>query len=107
MTENAEANAEEEQMDVRVDRHRCAGSGLCMAQVPAVFDQSDEDGKVLLNVPAPGSELAGAVRRAAARCPSGAITLHESGHGPEHASEDESEPGPEHDLERAHDTAGH
>ncbi|MGB8947249.1 MAG: ferredoxin [Streptomyces sp.] len=107
MTENAEANAEEEQMDVRVDRHRCAGSGLCMAQVPAVFDQSDEDGKVLLNVPAPGPELAGAVRRAAARCPSGAITLHESEHGPEHEFEDESEPGPERDLERAHDTAGH
>ncbi|MEV0522541.1 ferredoxin [Streptomyces sp. NPDC050439] len=66
-------------MDVRVDvdRHRCAGSGLCMAQVPAVFDQSDEDGKVLLNVPAPGPELTPAVRAAAARCPSGAITLHE------------------------------
>ncbi|MEV6752610.1 ferredoxin [Streptomyces sp. NPDC051214] len=64
-------------MDVRVDRHRCAGSGLCMAQVPAVFDQSDEDGKVLLNVPAPGPELLAAVRAAAARCPSGAITLLE------------------------------
>ncbi|MER5252494.1 MULTISPECIES: ferredoxin [unclassified Streptomyces] len=64
-------------MHVRVDRDRCAGSGLCTAQVPAVFDQSDEDGKVLLNAPAPGPELAGAVRAAAARCPSGAITLHE------------------------------
>ena len=70
-------NAEDEDMDVRVDRHRCAGSGLCMAQVPAVFDQSDEDGKVLLNAPDPGPELVRAVRAAAARCPSGAITLHE------------------------------
>ncbi|GAA1914492.1 hypothetical protein GCM10009837_43980 [Streptomyces durmitorensis] len=69
--------AKEEQMELRVDRHRCAGSGLCMAQVPAVFDQSDEDGKVLLNAPAPAPELAAAVRLAAARCPSGAITLHE------------------------------
>lgn len=93
--ENAEGNAEEEQMDVRVDRHRCAGSGLCMAQVPAVFDQSDEDGKVLLTAPAPGPDLAGAVRRAAARCPSGAITLHES--QPDHGHKPEPE----------HDTAGH
>lgn len=74
----AKENAEDELMDVRVDRHRCAGSGLCMAQVPAVFDQSDEDGKVLLNAPAPAPELAAAVRMAAARCPSGAITLHET-----------------------------
>ncbi|MFC8124137.1 ferredoxin [Streptomyces sp. NPDC057302] len=64
-------------MDVRVDRHRCAGSGLCMAQVPEVFDQSDEDGKVLLNAPTPPPELTPAVRAAAARCPSGAITLHD------------------------------
>jgi ferredoxin len=84
-----EESAEDEQMDVRVDRQRCAGSGLCMAQVPAVFDQSDEDGKVLLNAPAPGPELTAAVRAAAARCPSGAITLHEHEH--------------EHDR----DTAGH
>ncbi|MFG2647888.1 ferredoxin [Streptomyces sp. NPDC048436] len=77
-------NAEEKQMDVRVDRHRCAGSGLCMAQVPAVFDQSDEDGKVLLNAPEPGPELTAAVRAAAGRCPSGAITLHEHEHEHEH-----------------------
>ncbi|WP_409055747.1 ferredoxin [Streptomyces sp. SYP-A7185] len=83
-------NAEEKQMDVRVDRDRCAGSGLCLAQVPAVFDQSDEDGKVLLTTPTPGPRLTAAVRLAAARCPSGAITLHEH----------------EHEQDHDHDTAG-
>jgi len=65
--------------EIRVDRARCAGSGLCLAQVPAVFDQSEDDGKVLLNTPVPEPALAAAVRVAAGRCPSGAITLHESG----------------------------
>jgi ferredoxin len=68
-------------IEIHVDRERCAGSGLCMAQVPAVFDQSDGDGKVLLNTPVPGPESAAAVRAAAARCPSGAITLHRSASG--------------------------
>ncbi|QDQ10090.1 ferredoxin [Streptomyces spectabilis] len=71
---------------VHVDRARCAASGLCLAHVPEVFDQSDTDGRVLLLDPEPGPALAGRVRAALARCPSGAITLR----GPE---------GPGHDLE--------
>ncbi|KPI05699.1 hypothetical protein OK074_4414 [Actinobacteria bacterium OK074] len=63
-------------MEVRVDRVRCVGSGLCMSYVPAVFDQSDDDGKVLLKARHPGTDTAAAVRDAAARCPAGAITLH-------------------------------
>ncbi|MET8685036.1 ferredoxin [Streptomyces sp. NPDC004732] len=62
-------------MEVQVDRGRCAGSGLCMSYVPAVFDQSEDDGKVLLKSARPGAGSAAAVRGAAARCPSGAITL--------------------------------
>ncbi|MFI1952398.1 ferredoxin [Streptomyces xinghaiensis] len=70
---------EESRMTLRIDRRRCAGSGLCAVQLPDVFDQSEEDGKVLLTTPEPGPRLAGAVRAAAARCPSGAITLHGGG----------------------------
>ncbi|MFE7119901.1 ferredoxin [Streptomyces sp. NPDC057654] len=62
-------------MEVRVDRGKCAASGLCVLTVPAVFDQSEEDGKVMLLATAPGPELAVAMRAAASRCPSGAITL--------------------------------
>ncbi|MEW2528665.1 ferredoxin [Streptomyces sp. NPDC047071] len=71
---------------VRVDRARCASSGLCLAQVPEVFDQSDTDGRVLLLDPDPGPGLTARVRAALARCPSGAITLRGPG-------------GPGHDLE--------
>jgi ferredoxin len=64
-------------MEVRVDRGRCVASGLCMVHVPEVFDQSDEDGKVLLNTPMPGAALIKAVQTAVARCPNRAITLRE------------------------------
>jgi ferredoxin len=62
---------------VEADAGRCAASGLCVLAVPEVFGQSDEDGKVQLLAAVPPAELAGRVRRAAARCPSGAITLAE------------------------------
>jgi ferredoxin len=29
---------------VTVDRTRCIGSGLCVARLPEVFDQDDEEG---------------------------------------------------------------
>ncbi|MGX2997539.1 ferredoxin [Streptomyces sp. JNUCC 64] len=65
------------ELEIEVDRERCVGGGLCALFVPAVFDQSDDDGKVLVRVPVPGAAAAGSVRGAAARCPSGAITLRE------------------------------
>ena len=73
---------------VEVDRNRCVGSGMCLAHVPAVFDQSDRDGRVLLVDPAPRAGLVPAVRAAADRCPSGAITVHEPGR-PGHDLEEE------------------
>jgi ferredoxin len=48
-----------------------------MLAVPEVFEQADEDGKVRLLTFAPTEELCGRVRSAAARCPSGAITVSE------------------------------
>jgi ferredoxin len=64
-------------MRVDVDADRCAASGLCVLAAPEVFGQSDEDGKVQLLTPGPAGELHDRVRRAAARCPSGAIALAE------------------------------
>lgn len=64
-------------MEIRVDHARCASAGMCVVSVPAVFDQSDEDGTVRLITPVPAPELVRAVRIAAQRCPSGAITLHD------------------------------
>lgn len=67
-------------MEVQVDRGRCVASGLCMVHVPEVFDQSDEDGKVVLNTPVPAAAQVHAVRAVAARCPNHAITLADPGH---------------------------
>lgn len=64
-------------MKVIVDQDICASSGNCVMQAPAVFDQRDEDGVVILltdNLPA---EHAEATRRAAASCPALAIHIEE------------------------------
>ncbi|WP_037683100.1 ferredoxin [Streptomyces griseus] len=63
-------------MELVVDRERCIGAGMCVLTAPDVFDQDDEDGKVLLLDPVPPRRAAGtAVRQAAHLCPMGAITL--------------------------------
>ncbi|OKI00753.1 ferredoxin [Streptomyces sp. CB02923] len=64
-------------VEVRVDPEICAASGMCKLLVPAVFDQSEEDGTVLLTDATPPAELAAKVRTAALRCPAGAIAVHE------------------------------
>ena len=40
-------------MRVSVDASRCCGAGLCALTAPAVFDQSEHDGTVLLLEPDP------------------------------------------------------
>ncbi|KAA6212960.1 ferredoxin [Streptomyces albofaciens JCM 4342] len=65
-------------VEVRVDAEICAASGMCTLLVPAVFDQSEEDGTVVLTDPAPPVELTAKVRTAALRCPAGAITVRET-----------------------------
>lgn len=62
-------------MRVSVDRERCCSSGLCAAAIPEVFDQDEEDGRVLLITPEPPPELAADVEEAAAVCPGRAITV--------------------------------
>ncbi|MGA5100332.1 ferredoxin [Streptomyces lavendulocolor] len=71
-------------MELRVDRDRCAGSGMCALTAPEVFDQDDEDGRVLLlDARPPAGPAATAAREAAGLCPAGAITARpgpEGGH---------------------------
>jgi ferredoxin len=60
-------------MKITVDQGVCVASGRCVAVVPEVFDQRDEDGIVVLlsaNAPA-GTED----RHAVAICPARAISL--------------------------------
>jgi ferredoxin len=62
---------------VTVDQDKCCGSGQCVLLLPAVFDQREEDGIVVLREPEPDPALLADLREAAAVCPAGAITLEE------------------------------
>ncbi len=66
-------------MTIRIsaDRERCIGSGLCVLSEDGVFDQDDQDGRVLLLTDRPADHQAQAVRGAVESCPGHALTLIE------------------------------
>ncbi|MEU1985745.1 ferredoxin [Nocardia sp. NPDC019395] len=74
------AGPEGNPMELRADRERCIGSGMCALIAPAVFDQDDADGRVLLLDPAPPAPHHPATREAAHSCPAAAITLSNDYH---------------------------
>jgi ferredoxin len=64
-------------MRVVTDTARCVGSGQCVLTEPAVFDQSDDDGTVvLLKEHVDGDELK-AAEEAVNMCPSQALAIAE------------------------------
>ncbi|MFF3396170.1 ferredoxin [Streptomyces sp. NPDC002669] len=64
-----------EPLRLDVDRDRCVGAGMCALTAPAVFDQDDEEGLVVLLHPVPDDGDRAAARMAVGLCPAGAITL--------------------------------
>ncbi|MGW3041317.1 ferredoxin [Kitasatospora sp. NPDC001159] len=64
-------------MQVKVDRDRCCSSGMCVMNVPEVFDQDDHDSLVRLRQAAIRPDQFADVRLAAELCPGGAITVTE------------------------------
>lgn len=64
-------------MRISADRDVCIGSGQCVLTEPAVFDQSEEDGLVVLLADHPSDEVADQVRQAVRLCPSGALSIQE------------------------------
>lgn len=64
-------------MKIVADTTRCVSAGMCALTVPAVFDQSEDDGTVVLLDPEPPAALHPAVERAVRLCPSGALSLVE------------------------------
>ncbi|RUN76523.1 ferredoxin [Sphingomonas sp. TF3] len=62
---------------VRINQDLCVGAGLCVVSSGAVFDQRDEDGVVVLLQEFPPEGLHDAVRGAARKCPSLAITVED------------------------------
>ncbi|QUQ65571.1 ferredoxin [Kutzneria sp. CA-103260] len=64
-------------MKVTVDEDKCCGAGTCVLLAPAVFDQRDDDGIVILLDSQPSAELHAVVREAASVCPGAAIAVSE------------------------------
>ncbi|MFD5438011.1 ferredoxin [Kitasatospora sp. NPDC127067] len=66
-------------MRVNVDRDRCCSSGMCVTNVPEVFDQDDHDSLVKLRQTSFRPDQFDDLRLAAQLCPGGAITVVEDG----------------------------
>jgi ferredoxin len=65
-------------MRVVADTSRCIGSGQCVLTEPAVFDQSEDDGTVIVLVEHPGNAELEKARLAVQNCPSRALSLRET-----------------------------
>ncbi|HEX6342054.1 ferredoxin [Umezawaea sp.] len=63
-------------MKIEADAAKCCGSGMCVLTDPDVFDQSEDDGTVIVLDVEPAESHHAAAREAAALCPAGAITVH-------------------------------
>jgi len=64
-------------MTVAVDRIRCCGYGLCVAECPQVFEL-DEDGLARVKLAVIPPELREDAERGALSCPEEAVTVHGS-----------------------------
>jgi ferredoxin len=62
-------------MRVVADRDTCIASGMCMLAAPRLFEQDEEDGRVILLTESIEPSDADAVLKAVAHCPSGALSL--------------------------------
>jgi ferredoxin len=64
-------------MRITVDVEQCIGSGQCVVSADAVFDQADEDGRVVVLDESPSADQLENVREAVRVCPARAIHLDE------------------------------
>jgi ferredoxin len=62
-------------MRIEADTTKCCGSGMCVLTDPEVFDQSEDDGTVVVLDTEPAAEHHAAAREAASLCPAGAISV--------------------------------
>lgn len=62
-------------MKIVVDKDRCIGAGQCVRVADELFDQSEDDGIVLLLNENPPAESEEAAREAVQLCPSQAIWI--------------------------------
>lgn len=62
-------------MRISVDQSKCCGSGMCVLTDPNLFDQSEEDGTVVLLQEHPDAAHEATAKAAAGLCPASAITI--------------------------------
>ncbi|MDH2427153.1 ferredoxin [Sphaerisporangium sp. TRM90804] len=62
-------------MKIHADAGRCVGAGMCALTAPELFDQSEEDGTVLVLRAEPSTAQEATARRAVQVCPSGALSI--------------------------------
>jgi ferredoxin len=64
-------------MKIIVDTSKCVGAGQCVLTEPALFDQSEDDGTIIVLNETLEDELVEKAREAAHVCPSQALSLEE------------------------------
>ena len=62
-------------MLITADRDKCCGAGQCALLAPDLFDQTEDDGLVMVLDPDPAPGRWPAAREAAAVCPASAISV--------------------------------
>ncbi|MCI2417261.1 (4Fe-4S)-binding protein [Saccharopolyspora sp. K220] len=62
-------------MRIMADLDRCVGAGQCVLTEPALFDQNEDDGRVVVLVTEVDGRAAEAAQEAVQVCPSGALSL--------------------------------
>ncbi|PXY27505.1 ferredoxin [Prauserella muralis] len=63
---------------IEADPEVCIAAGMCALTAPAVFDQNDDDGTVVVLDGTPQGADADAAREAVELCPSGALSWRDS-----------------------------
>jgi ferredoxin len=64
-------------MKIIADTSKCVGAGQCVLTEPELFDQSEDDGTIIVLNETPEGELVEKAREAAHVCPSQALSLEE------------------------------
>jgi ferredoxin len=64
-------------MKIEADRDVCCSSGMCVLTAPDLFDQDEEDGRVMVLAQPEGEGQEDLARQAAQLCPSRAISVKE------------------------------
>ncbi|MET9001804.1 ferredoxin [Amycolatopsis sp. Hca4] len=64
-------------MKIIADTGKCVGAGQCVLTEPSLFDQSEEDGTVIVLDDQPVGDLVEKAREAVHVCPSQALSLEE------------------------------